>query len=222
MAAKKQNRIPFSRTEGKEMKQEKPSMIYQFKITIAGVKPIVRRRILVPDTYSFWDLHVAIQDAMGWSDSHLHQFEIVNPKTHENVLIGIPDDDYDWSRATLAGWKCSIADYFTMDNRAASYEYDFGDDWQHRIRLEAIKQAKSELEYPQCVAGAQSCPPEDVGGIWGYEDFLKVIRDPTDARCQELLEWVGGAFDPDDFNPEEVWFDNPKERWQFAIGDSDA
>ena len=80
----------------------------------------------------------------------------------------------------------------------------------------------SELEYPHCVAGAQACPPEDVGGVWGYEVFLKVIRDPTDARYQEMLEWVGDTFDPDDFSPEEIWFADPKERWQFAIGDSDA
>lgn len=204
------------------MNQTKIAKIYQFKITLAGVKPSVWRRIQVPGDYSFWDLHVAIQDAMGWLDSHLHQFQIAIPITGENVLIGIPDDDFDWSRAKLPGWETAIADYFTLDNRSASYEYDFGDDWQHRIRLEAIKQVKSELEYPHCVAGAQACPPEDVGGVWGYKEFLKVIRDPTDARYQEMLEWVGGAFDPDDFSPEEVWFDDPKERWQFAIGDSDA
>lgn len=204
------------------MKQVKPSNIYQFKITLEVVKPSVWRRIQVPDTYSFWDLHVAFQDAMGWMDCHLHQFQITNPKTDEKVLIGIPDDDYDWSRATLPGWEIAIADYFTLDNRSASYEYDFGDDWQHRIRLEAIKQANPELEYPHCVAGAQACPPEDVGGAWGYEEFLKVIRDPTDARYQEMLEWVGRAFDPDDFDPEGVWFDDPLARWNFAIGDNDA
>lgn len=199
------------------MNQTQPAKIYQFKITLMGVKPSVWRRIQVPGTYSFWDLHVAIQDAMGWSDSHLHQFEIANPKTQENVLIGIPDDDFDWSRATLPGWETAIADYFTLDNRVASYEYDFGDDWQHRIRLEAIKQADSELDYPRCVAGAQSCPPEDIGGVWGYQDFVKIMRDPTDAQYQDFLEWVGGAFNPDYFDPEDVWFDDPEERWKFAF-----
>ncbi|MDF1513094.1 MAG: plasmid pRiA4b ORF-3 family protein [Anaerolineae bacterium] len=199
------------------MNQTQPAKIYQFKITLKGVKPSVWRRIQVPDTYSFWDLHVAIQDAMGWSDSHLHQFEIANPKTQENVLIGITDDDFDWSRATLRGWEAAITDYFTLDNRVAGYEYDFGDGWQHRIRLEAIKQADSELDYPRCVAGAQACPPEDIGGVWGYQDFVKIIRDPNDAQYQDFLEWVGGAFDPDYFDPEDVWFDNPEERWKFAF-----
>ena len=110
--------------------------IFQFKVTLAGVKPAIWRRIQVPEDYSFWDLHVAIQDAMGWEDCHLHEFKMVNSKNQEELRIGIPDDDFDWSRATLPGWEIPIADYFTMDNRSATYVYDFGDGWRHRIRLE--------------------------------------------------------------------------------------
>jgi len=109
---------------------------------------------------------------MGWEDYHLHQFKITHPKTHEKVLIGIPDDDFDWSRATLPGWKTSIADYFTIENRSATYEYDFGDGWQHRVRLERIEQARPGFDYPHCVAGARACPPENVGGTWGFENAL--------------------------------------------------
>ena len=156
---------------------------------------------------------------MGWLDYHLHQFQIINPKTDENDLIGIPDDNFEWSRAILPGWECAIADYFTMDNRSASYEYDFGDSWHHRIHLESIKQARSDIGYPQCVAGAQACPPEDVGGIWGYTEFLKTMRDPADVRYEHMLEWAGGVFDPDNFNPAEVQFDDPRVRWNFAFGE---
>jgi hypothetical protein len=199
--------------------QANPSKIYQFKITLDGVKPAVWRRIQVPEDYSFWDLHVAIQDAMGWQDYHLHEFKIANPKTGNNAPIGIPDDETDWSRATLPGWEVAIIDYFTMDNRSAIYNYDFGDNWQHRIRLEAIEKAKPELKYPRCVAGDRACPPEDVGGAWGYEQFLRVIGDQMHSRHEQMLEWVGGSFEPDYFNPEEVWFDDPKKRRRFAIGD---
>ena len=197
-------------------------IIFQFKIRLESVKPTVWRRIEVPGDYNFWDLHVAIQDSMGWSDAHLHEFKIANPIDGKIIAIGIPDDDYDWSRATLPGWQIAIADYFTMDNREATYNYDFGDDWQHRIRLESIGEATSDQQYPRCVAGKMACPPEDVGGPWGYQDFLAAINDPDHDQHEELLEWVGGSFDAELFDPGEVWFDDPKARWQVAIGEEDA
>ncbi len=201
---------------------KKTPKIYQFKVTLAEVKPAIWRRIQVPESYNFWDLHVAIQDAMGWEDYHLHQFKIVSPKTQEKILIGIPDDDFDWSKATLPGWKIPIADYFTMGNRSATYDYDFGDGWQHRVRLEKIEQAQPGLDYPRCLAGARACPPEDVGGTWGYEDFIQAINDPNHNEHERMLEWIGGSFDPEHFDPEEVQFDDPKQRWQHAIGDGGA
>lgn len=198
---------------------KKTPKIYQFKVTLAEVKPAIWRRIQVPENYDFWDLHVAIQDAMGWEDYHLHQFEIVNPKNQEKVLIGIPDDEVDWSRATLPGWEIPIAEYFTMENRSATYDYDFGDGWQHRIRLEKIEQAQPGFDYPRCLAGARACPPEDVGGTWGYEDFIQAIHDLNHEDHAQMLEWIGGSFDSEHFNPEKVEFDDPKERWQYAFGD---
>jgi len=105
--------------------------IYQFKITLKGIKPPIWRRIQVPETYTFWDLHVAIQDSMGWSDYHLHQFEILDPSIGKKVLIGIPDDENDWLIKTLPDWKQKISRYFSMENSKANYEYDFGDGWEH-------------------------------------------------------------------------------------------
>ena len=204
------------------MKLAKSSKIYQFKITLEEVKPDIWRRIQVPEDYSFWDLHVAIQDAMGWQDYHLHEFKIDNPKSGENLPIGIPDDEPEWSRATLPGWEIAITDYFTMDNRDASYDYDFGDGWKHRVRLETIEQAQPGFEYPRCASGARACPPEDVGGPWGYKRFIQVINEPDHDDHERMLEWVGGTFDPDYFDSEEVWFDDPKERWKLAIGDEGA
>ncbi|MBF0557120.1 MAG: plasmid pRiA4b ORF-3 family protein [Nitrospirae bacterium] len=111
--------------------------IYQFKITLQGIKPPVWRRIQVPEVYTFWDLHVAIQDAMGWWDSHLHEFKIINPETMESEEIGIPvEDNYDDDFEILAGWQKMISDYYTIENKKSEYIYDFGDDWIHIVVLE--------------------------------------------------------------------------------------
>lgn len=111
--------------------------IYQFKITLEGIKPPIWRRIQVPESYSFWDLHVAIQDSMGWEDYHLHEFKILNPKTGIKDNIGLPSDEGD-EETILPGWKTPISSYFSASNKEADYEYDFGDSWDHKVSLEKI------------------------------------------------------------------------------------
>lgn len=192
------------------------SKVYQFYIFLDGISLPIWRRILVPETYTFWDLHVAIQDAMGWSDSHLHQFEIDHPKTGENIIIGIPDDEREGD--TLAGWDTKIADYFSMDNRTAYYIYDFGDNWEHVIRLEDMLLRKENVEYPLCIEGESACPPEDCGGAPGYEQLLQTLNDPESDEYEDTIEWLGGDFDPDYFDPQDVHFDDPDERKKFALG----
>lgn len=192
--------------------KKKFNRVYQFKITLKGIKPLIWRRILVPETYTFWDLHVAIQDAMGWLDYHLHEFEIIDPSTGEKVRIGLPSEDYDWSRETLLGWKQKIAEYFSMGNRLANYTYDFGDNWEHIIKLEKILPRGVNTDYPTCIAGERACPPEDCGGAWGYGEFLRSIRNPKHKEHKEMLEWVGGEFDPEYFDAKEIKFDDPDGR----------
>jgi len=171
------------------------SRVYQFKITLKGVRPPIWRRIQVPEFYTFWDLHVAIQDAMGWLDYHLHEFEIIKPSTGLEVNIGIPDDDF--GREVLSGWKTKIAKYFSMRNRLSSYTYDFGDNWEHAVRLEKILPRDENMGYPRCIAGRRACPPEDCGGVWGYERLHEIINDPESDEYEETLEWVGGIFEPE-------------------------
>jgi len=191
--------------------------VYQFKITLKRVKPVVWRRIQVPETYSFWDLHIAIQDAMGWCDCHLHHFSIANPKTGKKDIIGIPEEVYDDEGDTIAGWERYIADYFSMENKHTLYEYDFGDGWQHNVDFEKILPRGDGVNYPLCVTGKMACPPEDVGGVGGYEDFLEIINDPNNAEYKEMLEWVGGEFEPEYFDPKEVDFWDPDERFRTAF-----
>jgi len=189
--------------------------VYQFKISLNNSKPLIWRRIIVPSSYSFWDLHVAIQDSMGWYDCHLHMFEIKNPETNIKVEIGTPDEEYDaYDKKVLADHKEKIAKHFNKNNSAARYEYDFGDTWIHTIKLEKILPAAIGEKYPKYIAGKMACPPEDCGGIGGYYHLLSVLSDPNNEDYAEMIEWLGGEFNPEIFDPKDVLFDDPKERFK--------
>jgi hypothetical protein len=199
--------------------KKKYDQVYQFKITLKGTKPPIWRRILVPETYTFWDLHVAIQDAMGWDDYHLHEFTLLSPKTGRKVKIGIPsDEDADFGWKVLADWNQKIAHYFSSENSKADYVYDFGDGWEHSIKLEKILPRETGVAYPRCIDGRGACPPEDCGGIGGYAEFLEAIGDPANELHEDMLDWVGGSFDPDDFDPNDVEFEDPDTRFKLAFG----
>lgn len=187
--------------------------IFQFKIELLGVESPIWRRIQVPGDYTFWDLHVAIQDAMGWLDYHLHEFRIVGA----SVVIGIPDIDGDDPPDFRPGWEVGVGEFFSHGSPLAVYEYDFGDSWLHEVCLEGVYDVEKGVVYPRCLDGARRCPPEDCGGTYGYEDFLRTIGDPTDPEHDSLLEWIGGSFDPEEFDPSKVHFDDPRERWRIAF-----
>ncbi|HAF50353.1 MAG TPA: hypothetical protein DCL04_04490 [Synergistaceae bacterium] len=198
--------------------KKKFAHVYQFKITLKGSKPPIWRRIQVPETYTFWDLHVAIQNAMRWGGGHLHAFEMRHPVTGERMTIKtIYEDDLFLGREVISEHAQKIANWFSMENRVANYIYDFGDGWEHRIELEKILPRDENIEYPICIAGKRACPPEDCGGIWGYGEFLEAIRNPEHERHEELLEWVGGEFDPERFDPKNVYFEDPEERRKYEL-----
>lgn len=192
--------------------------IYQFKVTLKDVKPPIWRRIQVPSTYSFWDLHVAIQDVMGWFDCHLHEF-VIRDINGQSLSFGIPDElDED----IRPGWRHKISKYMSLARPTFEYVYDFGDDWRHKVELEKVLPAEPEAVYPRCIKGKRACPPEDCGGPWGYQELLQVLGDPDHESHQEMKEWVEsmseGAFDPEAFEPSEVEFMDPKERFNLAFG----
>lgn len=193
---------------------------YQFRISLAGSQPEVWRRIQVPDVYSFWDLHVALTDCMPWLDYHLHVFRLKKPGGRKTFHIGIPDDDGELDH--LPGWRHAIADFFTIRNTTCSYEYDFGDSWEHIIELEAICPKEKGTSYPRCIAGENACPPEDVGGIGGYQRFLTTITGHDQQEKEEMLSWARSLtgqypFDPTRFSPHDVHFDDPQKRWAVAF-----
>lgn len=186
--------------------------VYQFKITLQDIKPPIWRQIQVPEDYTFWDLHVAIQDAMGWADCHLHQFRTIGPRPQEWEYIGLPTEDFDDEEKYL-DWEEWISDWFDLNSRKSMvYEYDFGDSWEHRIELEKVCPAESGLKYPICIGGKRACPPEDCGGFPGYDNLLEVIKDHDHPDYKETIYWLGGEFDPEYFRVDEVKFDVPRKR----------
>jgi hypothetical protein len=169
-------------------------MVYQLKITLKGIKPPIWRRVLVPATATLNDLHAIVQVAMGWDDSHLHQFEI--GKQRYSVRAGDEfDDGIDETRTRL--------DEVIRPRMKFVYEYDFGDDWIHEIIVEK-KLDDDERVGAFCTGGERACPPEDSGGIWGYEEKLEILADPKREDYQELLDWIGPEFDPEAFDVEVV------------------
>jgi hypothetical protein len=200
----------------RKLRAVRPRLVSQFLVVLPRTDPLVWRRIQVPESYSFWDLHVAIQDAMGWLDYHLHEFEVLDPRTKRQVSIGIPDDEFPHEPPCHAGWKVPIAKYLAYGCRPVRYRYDFGDDWEHVLEFEETLDADAGA-YPRCVSGGGACPPEDVGGTDGYARFLNAIRDPAHPEHEELLQWVGGSFDPHAFRADEIVFADPTKRWKMAF-----
>ena len=204
------------------MKREKSDQIYQFKITLCGIQPPIWRRIQVPGNYSFWDLHVAIQDAMGWLDYHLHVFRFEEGHKHKVAQIGIPGDEMD-DDTFLPGWKIPMRDYFRDPGESAQYVYDFGDGWHHEILLEGVLLVEKGTKYPRCIGGQRACPPEDCGSVPGYYHLLEILQNPKHKEYKDFVYWLQGhaknyhPYDPQEFEPEKVHFHNPKKRWKMAF-----
>lgn len=192
------------------------STIFQFKTTLKHTDPKIWRQIQVPGNYTFWDLHVAIQDAMGWTDTHLHAFIIPTHPGEAPVEIGIPEEDFPDDNL-LAGWDIPLSKYVHSAGYSFGYDYDFGDDWSHDVVLEAVLNAEKGKKYPVCLDGAGACPPEDCGGPFGYRDLLQAFSDPSardiqDPFLDEALEQLDKDFDPDRFDPGSVVFEDPARR----------
>jgi Plasmid pRiA4b ORF-3-like protein len=189
--------------------------VLQIKVTLRHLKPSVWRRIVIPEHYSFWELHVAIQDSMGWLDTHLHEFVATNPLTGEKDHIGYPDEES--LHSILPGWDTPVIWYLNLICRRITYTYDFGDDWEHSIELEQIRPRDPSAPAPACIAGLRRCPPEDSGGPAGYANILAAITNPKHPERSEILEWLGGTFDPNQFDRESVTFDDPSKRFELAF-----
>jgi len=175
-----------------------PSCNYQLRVTLKYLEPEIWRRLLVPDTVTLAQLHRCLQITMGWSNSHMHQFQIA--KTH----YGTPDRQWEDVNPTLNEKNFTLTDVLGKTVKKFAYLYDFGDDWEHEVRVEKILPITDQPSPLQCTGGANACPPDDVGGVPGYCDFVAAVLDPKHPEHDELLEWCGGSFDPHAFDINQV------------------
>jgi Plasmid pRiA4b ORF-3-like protein len=171
-------------------------VVYQIKVTLKGSKPPIWRRIQVTSETTLVQLHRILQRVMGWEGSHLYQFVIGGIPYGEPALLGELDAE-DARTATLEALGPREKSKFL-------YEYDFGDSWDHELLVEKRLPLEAGKRYPVCLTGKRACPPEDCGGIWGYASVLEAIRDPEHPEHEEMLEWIGGEFDPEAFDLDEV------------------
>ena len=168
--------------------------MYQLKVTLKGSKPPIWRRVQVPGDITLYRLHEILQVVMGWYDCHLFAFglgdtEYGDPETDEGGELGMQNARRTKLNRLIRGEQAKFA-----------YDYDFGDNWQHVILVEKVLPAETDVRYPRCLTGRRACPPEDVGGVWGYQEFLEAIGNPEHEQHEELLDWVDGEFDPTAFD----------------------
>ncbi|MGQ0844895.1 MAG: plasmid pRiA4b ORF-3 family protein [Sporichthyaceae bacterium] len=163
--------------------------VVEIDVHLHDVHPPVWRRIQMPAAASLADLHRVLQRAMGWTDSHLHQFDV------DGNLYGVPDPD----RGEVADETGATLGTFARPGARFEYAYDFGDGWIHSLTVRQVLSAEAGVRYPRCLDGGRACPPEDVGGPWGYGTFLAAVADPRHEEHQTYARW-SGPFDPERFD----------------------
>jgi hypothetical protein len=170
--------------------------VYQMKVTLKDIQPPIWRRFQVPGHLTFYQLHLILQMVMGWENHHLYQFVVDGQELSDPTT------------ATEFGLKnaeeTSLHQLLHQEKKKFVYEYDLGDGWEHEVLLEEILPLTESVPYPRCLAGERACPPEDCGGVWGYIDLMTVIADESHPDHHSKLDWLGGHFDPEAFDLDEV------------------
>lgn len=186
----------------KPAKGKANSTVYQLKVVLDEVEPPIMRRLQVPSEATLGWLHAVLQVAVGWTNSHLHHFEVgkeryADPQHNEFTDFG-GEPDLDETKAVLV-------ELLPQEGARMTYEYDFGDSWRHTISVEKILSPDPALaKKAVCVEGARSCPPEDCGGTWGYGELLEALKDPKHEEHDSMLEWIGGEFDSEACDLEKI------------------
>jgi len=203
----------------RQQKETQSETIYRMRIDLRGAKPPIWRRIEVPDC-TLAELHVAIQIAMGWTDSHLHQFEIDGEGYSCPSPFG--GDEY---MDTLDSTDVWLSEVIRGKGTKFEYLYDFGDSWEHTIKVEAVAPSEPSVVYPRCLTGKRNGPVEDCGGIWGYEELLEILSDPKHPEYEDRVDWCG-EIDPEEFNADDCsremqsWFSSVSQTRRFASTES--
>jgi hypothetical protein len=175
-----------------------PASVYQIKVTLNGSKPPIWRRVLVPDSISLHQLHTILQIVMGWTNSHLHQFII------DDEYYGEPEEADGYSEDLQNEKRYRLNQFVERKGFKFTYEYDFGDSWEHTVHVEAILPVEKGKKYPVCLEGKRACPLEDIGGVEGYDDLLKIFSNPKHPEHNDMMEEFGDDFEPEFFDIEDV------------------
>ena len=176
--------------------------IYYLKVSLEGIEPAIWRRLRVPGDANLGWLHAVLQVAMGWTNSHMHQF-IVGKRLYSDPRHE-PDEAAEDPRV-LDEHAATIMEVTPRVKTAFVYEYDFGDCWEHRIMVEKILDPDpAAAGLAQCLDGERACPPDDCGGAYGYANLLEVIMDPKHEEYEDMMEWLGGKFEPEAFDREKI------------------
>ena len=185
--------------------------MFILKIRLVDSKPEIWRRFAVPGRITLDRLHDVIQIVMGWTDSHLHEFTIGSKHYTEFPQKG---------DGMLASEKYHLEALAKKRGRTFEYLYDLGDSWKHEITIEHNDIDPQQFPDPIiCIDGEGACPPEDVGGIYGYEEFCKVVSNPKHPELKDRMEWLGWSkdrlpYDPSVFDMQEVHLELAKyRRW---------
>ena len=181
-------------------------MIYQLKVTLKEIEPPIWRRFQVCSNITFRELHKTLQVVMGWWNYHLHLFQVGSLTITDRETLA------EWEDVGIPNDVARLNEHVRQEEMTFIYEYDFGDSWVHELVLEQIlpveetagTEPAETAVYPHCLAGERACPPEDCGGVWGYETFLNAIQNPQHPEHDSYLEWIGGAFDPEGFDLDKV------------------
>ena len=189
--------ITIDRTYGKiSYSADSGIPIYRLKINIRGSLPSIWREFLVPSNLSLENLHVVIQVVMGWTNSHLHNFQ----KDGKTYSVRYKTDDTWEEMGYLEYIGVKICDLLSEVNDTIIYDYDYGDSWVHNITLEEIVKYDAGVGFLACLSGERHCPAEDSGGIHGYQEILEIMKDPSHEEYDEYKMWLGEGFDPDFFD----------------------
>ena len=173
--------------------------ITRLKITLDDVEPAVLRRVEVPFNIKLDRLHLTIQAAMGWTNSHLYEIRA------GGVGWSTPYPDADWTGDFLDARKARLDDVLEdIGAKTLKYLYDFGDGWEHKITIDRLLDPEPGVLYPRLIEAKGRCPPEDVGGPWGYGEMLEALEDPGHERHAETLERPGEDFNPNAFDAERL------------------
>jgi len=174
--------------------------IVRLKIALVDAEPPIWRRVKVPAGMTLRELHAVIQAAMGWEDAHLYPFqvgrEIIAGPGMDGGGFGLP-------RAISAA-RVRLDDLAARGVKRFAYVYDMGDSWEHLVLIEKLLAADPAASYPRLIDGAGRCPPEDVGGIPGFYEFLDAITDPHHPDHKDRIDWYGGPFDPHNMDTERI------------------